>query len=376
MRSTGTEAAAISGRSYRGSLLWVFAWLVGLGLIAGLIGVHDFDQVVAALSLAGWSMTLIGIVCIGVLLADTLGWRALLQPSERPSLRAMLVRRWIGGSINGLLPVAQVGGDIVRAHLLTRAGVAGPLAGASVVVDVTVGLATQFAFVLLGLVLLLAAQGGSPWLLRLGAGLGTLALAVLGFVLLQQRGLFLPLARLVERATRGRGWLDLTGSAASLDREVLARYRDRVRLSICAGWRLLGWLSGSAEIWLIFWLLDHPIGVAEAVVLESLGQAVRSLGFVLPGGLGAQESAIMAGGMMVGIAPDLALAVALIKRARDLAYGLSGLIAWSVLDVAGRRGVGRRRSPRALQRPVALSPQRRVCSSETVNWPSALAASA
>ena len=338
MRSTGTEAAAISGRSYRGSLLWAFAWLVGLGLIAGLIGVHDFDQVVAALSLAGWSMTLIGIVCIGVLLADTLGWRALLQPSERPSLGAMLVRRWIGGSINGLLPVAQVGGDIVRAHLLSRAGVAGPLAGASVVVDVTVGLATQFAFVLLGLVLLLAAQGGSPWLLRLGAGLGTLALAVLGFVLLQQRGLFLPLARLVERATRGRGWLDLTGSAASLDREVLARYRDRVRLLICAGWRLLGWLCGSAEIWLIFWLLDHSIGVAEAVVLESLGQAVRSLGFVLPGGLGAQESAIMAGGMMVGIAPDLALAVALIKRARDLAYGLSGLIAWSVLDVGGRRG--------------------------------------
>jgi hypothetical protein len=40
---------------------------------------------------------------------------------------------------------------------------------------------------------------------------------------------------------------------------------------------------------------------------------------------------------MVGIAPDLALAVALIKRARELAYGVSGLIAWSVVDVAGRR---------------------------------------
>lgn len=338
MRSTGTEAAAISGKFGRGSLLGAIAWLLGLGVIAGLIGVHDFDQVVAALSLAGWSMPVIGVVCIGVLLADTLGWRALLRPPERPSLGAMLVRRWIGGAINGLLPVAQVGGDIVRAHLLTRAGVAGPLAGASVVVDVTIGLATQFAFVLLGLALLLAAHGGSPWLLRLGAGLGTLALAVLGFVLLQRRGLFLLLARMVERATRGRGWLDLTGSAASLDREVAARYRDRVRLSICAGWRLLGWLWGSAEIWLVFWLLDHPIGIAEAVALESLGQAVRSLGFVLPGGLGAQESAIVATGMMVGIAPDLALAVALIKRARELAYGVSGLIAWSVVDVAARRG--------------------------------------
>jgi hypothetical protein len=42
--------------------------------------------------------------------------------------------------------------------------------------------------------------------------------------------------------------------------------------------------------------------------------------------------------MMIGIAPHLALAVALIKRARELIYGVSGLIAWSVVDVAARRG--------------------------------------
>jgi putative membrane protein len=338
MRSTGTEAAAISGRSHRAYLLGVFAWLMGLGLLAGLIGALNFDQVAAALALAGWSMILVGLVHVGVLLADTLGWRALLQHTERPAFVTMMVQRWIGSSVNGLLPAAQVGGEIVRAHLLSRAGVTGPVAGASVVVDLTAGLATQDAFILLGVAQLLGAQGGSEWLLRLGAGLGILALAVLGFVMLQQRGLFLSLARVVERVTPGRGWLDLTGSAASLDREVVARYRDRARLSICAGWRLLGWLCGSVEIWLVFWLLGHPIGFGEAVVLESLGQAVRSLGFVLPGGLGAQESAIVAAGMMVGIAPDLALAVALIKRARELAYGISGLTAWSVVDITGRRG--------------------------------------
>lgn len=100
---------------------------------------------------------------------------------------------------------------------------------------------------------------------------------------------------------------------------------------------MLGWLCGSAEIWLAFWLRSHSIGVAEAVVLESLGQAVRSVGFVLPGGLGAQESGIVAAGVMVGINPDLALAVALIKRARELAYGIPGLIVRSVVDLAGRR---------------------------------------
>ena len=337
MRSPGTEAAAISARSPRAPLLGALAWLVGLGLIAGLIGNHNFDRVTAALALAGWSMVLISLVHLGVLLADTLGWRALLQGSQRPPFRSMVVKRWIGSSINSLLPAAQIGGEIVRAHLLARAGVAGPVAGASVVVDLTTGLLTQLAFVLLGIGLYLEAQGGAPWLLHLGAGLGVFSVLVLGFGLLQRGGLFLRLARMVERATRGRAWQGLVGSAASLDREVVAHYGDRIRLSTCAGWRMLGWLWGSAEIWLAFWLLGHPIGVAEAVVLESLGQAVRSVGFLLPGGLGAQESGIVAAGIMLGIDPDLALAVALIKRARELAYGVPGLIAWSVVDLAGRR---------------------------------------
>jgi hypothetical protein len=219
MRSTGTEAAAISARSYRAPLLGALAWLVGLGLIVALIAAHDFDQVAAALGLAGWSMILIGLVHMGVLLADTLGWRALLQRDEQPSIKAMAVYRWIGSSVNGLLPAAQVGGEIVRAHLLSGAGIAGPIAGASVVVDLTVGLATQLAFVLLGIGLLLETGGGASRLAQLGAGLGVLGLLVLGFVLLQRGGLFLRLARLVERATRGRIWQSLVGSAAGLDRE-------------------------------------------------------------------------------------------------------------------------------------------------------------
>jgi hypothetical protein len=66
------------------------------------------------------------------------------------------------------------------------------------------------------------------------------------------------------------------------------------------------------------------------VILESLGQALRSAGFALPGGLGAQEGGIVAGGVLLGIAPEIALAVALVKRARELVYGVPGLIAWSL----------------------------------------------
>ena len=100
-------------------------------------------------------------------------------------------------------------------------------------------------------------------------------------------------------------------------------------------------------------------------MLESLGQAVRSVGFMLPGGLGAQESGIVAAGMMVGIGPDLALAVALIKRARELAYGVPGLIARSAVEPA------RGRSERRAKAGGKLDRNARTCVTPATNSPTA-----
>ena len=362
MRSPGTEVTASSIRPCR-PLLGTLPWLLGLGLVAGLIAASEVDQVTAAVALAGWSVGLIGLTHLGTLLADTLGWRALLEPAQQPPLRLMILKRWIGSSVNGLLPVAQVGGEFVRAHLLTRAGISGPVAGASVVVDVTAGLVTQVAFVLLGLGLYLAVQGDAAWLLRAATGIALFSLLLLGFGLIQRRGLFLRLARILERTARGRAWQGLVRSGADLDREIMARHGDRTRLVICAAWRLLGWLWGSAEVWLAFWLLGHPVSVAEALIVESLAQATRSVGFMLPGGLGAQEGGIVAGALMLGIGPDLGLAVALLKRARELAYGVPGLIAWSLTGLAGprpERTVDARQQADCVKSPVAVAQQRRT----------------
>ena len=341
-RSAATSPPVNAGRAPVAAggarLVGALAWLIGLGLVAGLIAMQSLGDITRALTVAGWSVALVGLAHLGTLLADTLGWRALFPRPRRPPLGSMMVKRWIGASVNGLLPVAQIGGELVRARLLARAGVAGPIAGASVVVDLTAGLVTQALFMALGIVLYLGQrQAGAGWLLHLAGGLALFCALLIGFGWAQRRGLFLRLARILERATRGRGWRGLVGSAAALDREIAARYADRLGLSLCACWRFLGWLWGSVEIWLALWLLGHPIGPVEAVILESMGQALRSAGFALPGGLGAQEGGIVAGALVLGIVPDLALAVALIKRARELAYGVPGLLAWSLTGLAGRR---------------------------------------
>jgi putative membrane protein len=344
--ATGPGAAAVkepvdagraTGAAGRTRLVGGLAWLVGLSLVAGLIATQNLGDVTAALGMAGWSIALVGLAHFGTLFADTLGWRALFADPDRPPLRSMITKRWIGASINSLLPVAQIGGEFVRARLLARAAVAGPVAGASVVVDLTAGLVTQALFMALGIALYLGHwHADAGWLLHLAGGLALFCALPISFGWAQRRGLFLRLARLFERATRSGAWQSLVGSAAALDREIAARYADRPGVLRCACWRFLGWLLGSVEIWLAFWLLGHPIGPVEAVILESLGQALRSAGFALPGGLGAQEGGIVAGALLLGLAPEVALAVALIKRARELAYGVPGLVAWSLTGLAGR----------------------------------------
>src|SRR6185436_13177954 len=75
-------------------------------------------------------------------------WRALLPREPRRPFWQLLRLRWMGESINALLPVAQVGGDLVRARRLVRVGVPAPDASASMIGDFTTGFASQLVFTL------------------------------------------------------------------------------------------------------------------------------------------------------------------------------------------------------------------------------------
>jgi hypothetical protein len=104
-------------------------------------------------------------------------WRALLPTSPSQSRIAFLRLRWIREAINNLLPVAQIGGEVVGARLLARQGVPLGLAGASATVDLTVEVITQILFTLVGIGLLLKRLHGD-WIWEwLGLGLPAALLA-------------------------------------------------------------------------------------------------------------------------------------------------------------------------------------------------------
>ena len=77
---------------------------------------------------------------------------------------------------------------------------------------------------------------------------------------------------------------------------------------------------------------------ASTLVIESLGQAIRSAAFFVPGAIGVQEGGFMAVGILFGIGPEVGLAVSLIKRIREVGLGVPALVAWKALE--GRRLIG------------------------------------
>ena len=137
------------------------------------------------------------------------------------------------------------------------------------------------------------------------------------------------------RSSGGGTWLKVIAGADALDAEIKALYRRRGAVFSSLIWKLASWTLGTGEVWLGLHFLGHPVSVLEAFVLESLTQAVRSAAFVIPGGLGVQEGSFVIIGTTLGIGPETALAMSLLKRVRELVIGIPALILWKMIE--GRR---------------------------------------
>jgi len=107
-------------------------------------------------------------------------------------------------------------------------------------------------------------------------------------------------------------------------------YRRKTRVLYCLFWQLVSWTVGATEIWLALYFLGHPISAPESIMIEALIQASSSAAFAVPGALGVQEAGIVLFGHMLGLTPEIAAALAVIRRCRDLLLYIPGLIVWQV----------------------------------------------
>lgn len=298
----------------------------------GVIVYSGFDAVINAIAKAG----IAGILATSLfhlipLIASTIGWHILFPQSLRPKPLYLFKVMWIRASVNNLMPVARVGGEVVAVRMMSKHKLSTTQAIATTVVELTLSVLAVFLFVIGGIALFMFEVSDQNLILKLvGATLATMpVLAAMVFV---QRIGFFGLLDKIFRLMFRRQWQKLAGSAAQLDRAVHVIYRRKKRVLWGFFWQLAAWVIGSAEIWLGLYFLGHEISLQQALMLEALIQATSSLAFAIPGALGAQEASFLFFGQMLGIPRDVAVALAIIRRCRDILVFVPGLIVWQVQE--------------------------------------------
>jgi uncharacterized membrane protein YbhN (UPF0104 family) len=136
---------------------------------------------------------------------------------------------------------------------------------------------------------------------------------------------------MLSRLNRDSNWR-LLGTVDAVYQNLSVIYARRSGLAAGGVVHMIGWLVGVAEVLIVLRCIGLPVTLDEALVIESLVQAVRGAAFAVPGALGAQEAGLILLCGIFQIPPDQALALSFVKRAADLVIGVPGLVALQILE--------------------------------------------
>ncbi len=306
---------------------------MGLALLVWLFVHADLGAMAHTWEVAGWRLLWLVPYRAGYFLLYAIGWRALLRecdPESRAGLGYVYWVTTVRDAIDRLLPVASVGGGVAAVRLMRWRKLPSTPVVVSVILEILLTLFVVYVFTAIGLLLLLHMHVTG----RSFDALQVVFLASLPFplvlVLVLRRGSVFKRLHGALRPIVGKRLM--AEGAASLDEELQAALRRSGPLLLAGGVQLIAFVSASFEVWFALRLFGHPVNVETAVVLESLTQAVRYVAFIVPAGIGVQEVAFVLFGHMLGVSTDMALAVSVAKRLREVLCGAPALVSWQWLE--------------------------------------------
>jgi putative membrane protein len=312
-----------------GSLIGLLA---GVAVAAALVAWQGFASVATELAVMGWAVFLLPLAFMPSYVLMALAWQTLFLSRREAGLWDILRARWMASSVNVLLPMAGIGGEVVRARVLLQAGVRATDVYATMVVDKTTGAISLALWGLIGIAFLLSIENSGELATWLAVTLALLAAGITGFVVVQQAGTFGYLARLFGKVGKAKARAGLIDNAVDLDAAIRVVYGRRWRVV----WSCLLWLLSrvvlTAEVWLAAALMGQAITLWDALMLRSLIGILRGATFIVPGGWGIQEAGYVVLGGLLGLTPDFMLAISLATRARMLMFALPGVLAWQHLE--------------------------------------------
>ena len=284
-----------------------------------------------------WS--LVGFLAAVVLTIVTLTWRwgfTLSGLHRPPSLPRLVLYRSAAHSLAVLVPSGKLGGDPLRAWLVTRSGVPPAHAIASVVVDRTLEIGAKAPFSIVFVMMLL--QHGVPQLERVlvtvAVATGALIVGVVVAIRRLQGGAGLVSA--LVRHTGADRWsvvdaqMQVISESESSTAELAGQHR-RMLIGFAVG------LGANLLVVAEFALLMRAFGLpsdAVSVVAAIFATATAHM-LPIPAGIGVLEGAQIWIFQMLGYPTDVGLAVGLSIRLRELLWMAPGIAYWIARSLRG-----------------------------------------
>lgn len=308
-------------------LIRVIGILIGVVIVTVLIHEVGWASIERSLGLLGWGYVIVILYPLSWMTLNTLGWRMALHAQyARLSLWLMMQIRTAGEAFNALLPSGYVGGEPLKAKLLSQS-IPMPEAASSVFIAKAAQSIGLVVFVGLGLTV--GGKPGSPSPLKRPSELLALVLLSLGigiFTALLTRRSFSRIGKWLHGLT-GHPWLQKQQvRLTALDDSIGAFYREGKRRFLSSVlWYGAGWIAGALEVAVIFYLIGHPVTLREAWFIGALAQLGSVVGLFAPAGVGLYEGGHYLAAQVLGLPPSLGVSVALIRRVRELFWNCTGL---------------------------------------------------
>ncbi len=314
-------------------LRWLFL-IVGLALLGWVLSQADLNALADAVSSIGWGVLFVLAIYGLIFTADTGVW--LLTIHSFPADARHLWRAWririVGELFNVITPLAGFGGEPVKAALLKRHHrIALREGAASVILYRTVTTLALVAFLGGGFILAINAPAfPDTQKLIAGVGLAALSLGIALFYLVQRYRLTSLTGTWLSTMRLGQMLGGILHHIHDVDERLVRFYtQDPRRLAAAFALSCLAWLLGALEITVTLHLLGHPVSFWEAWIIEGAAQLVRAGTFLIPASLGAQDGALFLIGAAITGQPTAGLALAVIRRFRELVWLLGGaLVGW------------------------------------------------
>jgi uncharacterized protein (TIRG00374 family) len=308
-------------------------WIAALLLLGLALRAVAYEELVDTLSRLTWVQLLILTLVNSTIVLIFAGrwWIILRALNQVVRFLALSAYRLSAFAVSYFTPGMQFGGEPLQVILLQRRdGTPGIVGSASVALDKAIELLGNFTFLAFGAVVIarleLFSDRSGEILQFIAFGLLTLPILLLTVSWRGHRPLTWLLTRLPSRLSRRIPILNrLSAIIAGIEEQVVAFCQGHaLPLTGAMLISLITWILLLGEYWLMLQFLGIDLNLLQTVAVLTIARFAFL--FPLPGGLGALEVSQILALSALGYTSAEGLSLAFLIRARDLLFGILGLL--------------------------------------------------